>query len=221
VPYARLRSPRAGAARLSLVLCIQVCDAAADCDDDLFCNGAELCVDGVCFAGEEPCGVDPCNKGSAANDGITGGDGVDRFFSDATAQFGDTLIDFTGGTDKIGLASGIINFAGVAGTEAAPAILTFFSFETSRSAITAIAAGDTLKIIRISAEQTTVQITGDAGAAVAAYVLAFDSTIGRGVLYHDTDWSNAAARTLVARFENITTNAAVQALTFTDFEEND
>ncbi len=221
MPYARLRSPRAGAARLSLVLCIQVCDAAADCDDDLFCNGAELCVDGVCFAGEEPCGVDPCNKGSAANDGITGGDGVDRFFSDATAQFGDTLIDFTGGTDKIGLASGIINFAGVAGTEAAPVALSAANFETTRTAVAFVSAGDAAKIVCISAEQTTAQIVGDAGAPAAAYVLVLDSTIDRGVLYYDADWSNAAGQLLVIRFENITTNAAVQALTFTDFEEID
>jgi len=179
--------------------------------------------------------------GSAANDGITGGDGndqikglngadintggngVDRFFFDATAQFGDTLIDFTGGTDKVGLGSGIVNFAAIAGTEAVPVALATGNFETARTAVTTLVAGDALKIVRLTTEQTTVQLTTGTGAAGAVnlYVLAFDSTIGRGVLYHDADWADAGGRTLVARFENITTNAGVQALTFTDFEEID
>lgn len=32
-----------------------VCTADADCDDGLFCNGAETCVNAVCQAGTDPC----------------------------------------------------------------------------------------------------------------------------------------------------------------------
>lgn len=160
-------------------------------------------------------------KGNNGADILTGGGGTDRFFFDATTQFGDTLIDFTAATDKVGLGSGIVNFAGVAGTEAVPVPLVAANFETGRATVSAIAVGDTLKIVRVSGEQTTAQITTDVGGAANGYVLVFDSTIGRGVLYHDPDWSSAAGRALVARFENIITNAGVQALTFTDFEEID
>ena len=31
------------------------CEADADCDDGLFCNGAETCNDGTCQAGSDPC----------------------------------------------------------------------------------------------------------------------------------------------------------------------
>jgi len=34
------------------------CTADADCDDGLFCNGAETCVEGDCVAGTDPCLAD-------------------------------------------------------------------------------------------------------------------------------------------------------------------
>jgi len=167
-------------------------------------------------------------KGFAHTTGdfLTGGNGVDRFFYDALGEFTlanpDTVIDFTAGTDKIGLGTAILDFAGVVGTEAAPVALTTANFETARNAVASIAAGDNLKIVRISGDQTTVLLQTATGGVANAYVLAFDSTLGRGVLYYDNDWSTQpAGRVIVARFENITTNAGVQALTFTDFEEID
>jgi YD repeat-containing protein len=39
------------------------CVADTDCDDGLFCNGAERCLDGVCTAGTTPCSGDQlCNE---------------------------------------------------------------------------------------------------------------------------------------------------------------
>ncbi|MCZ6653391.1 MAG: calcium-binding protein [Planctomycetota bacterium] len=160
-------------------------------------------------------------KGGAGADLVTGGNGNDQIFFDAVGDFGDIIGDFAGAQDKIGLASGIIDFAGVAGTEAAPVNLVTGDFVTSRAAETDIVAGDDLKIIRLSGARTTVQLTTGTGGVADAYVLAFDSTLNQGVLYHDTDWSNVGVRTLVAKFTNITTLAGVSALTFTDFQEID
>lgn len=160
-------------------------------------------------------------KGLTGADGIAGQGGNDKFFFDATNQFGDTVADLVAGSDQIGLGSGIINFAGVSGTENAPVTVAAASFETGRNAITAIAVADTLKVVRISATQTATEIGSSVGAAVAAYVLVFDSTLGRGTLVHDADWSSAAGRTRVATLDNITSLAQLQALTVTDFAEID
>ncbi|HJL33802.1 MAG TPA: hypothetical protein RMI62_32220, partial [Polyangiaceae bacterium LLY-WYZ-15_(1-7)] len=46
------------------------CTSAADCDDGLFCNGAEACIAGACVAGAPPscddgvaCTLDECLEG--------------------------------------------------------------------------------------------------------------------------------------------------------------
>ena len=51
------------------------CVDDADCDDDLFCNGEETCVDNVCEAGtpvdcddEVDCTVDSCDEDTDACD---------------------------------------------------------------------------------------------------------------------------------------------------------
>jgi hypothetical protein len=167
-------------------------------------------------------------KGNVGSDIVTGGAGTDRFFYDLTTHFGATfatpevISDLAGGTDKIGLASGIVDFAGVVGTEALPLPLATANFETGRATISALVAGDANKIVRISGEQTSTQIQNDVGAAGAVnlYVLVFDSTLGRGLLVHDANWADNAGRTFT-RLESITTNAQLQLLTFTDFEEID
>ncbi|HNO76814.1 MAG TPA: PKD domain-containing protein [Phycisphaerae bacterium] len=38
------------------------CDEDADCDDGLFCNGAEACVEGQCVSADGPCGDDQCDE---------------------------------------------------------------------------------------------------------------------------------------------------------------
>ncbi|MFZ5442874.1 MAG: putative metal-binding motif-containing protein [Myxococcota bacterium] len=48
--------------------CIRVCETSSDCDDGVFCNGAEQCVAQRCTAGAPPCddgsecAVDDCNE---------------------------------------------------------------------------------------------------------------------------------------------------------------
>ncbi|MGF1469159.1 MAG: putative metal-binding motif-containing protein [Sandaracinaceae bacterium] len=50
----------------------QVCQFSADCSDDCFCNGLEVCNGGVCGRGDPPCDdgsvctVDSCNEAEAA-----------------------------------------------------------------------------------------------------------------------------------------------------------
>ena len=39
------------------------CSVDADCDDGLFCNGAETCSAGACQAGADPCGGGACDEG--------------------------------------------------------------------------------------------------------------------------------------------------------------
>jgi serine protease AprX len=43
---------------------IQGCDTNNDCDDGLFCNGAEICSSGVCQSGSDPCPGQTCDEGS-------------------------------------------------------------------------------------------------------------------------------------------------------------
>ncbi|UCG16211.1 MAG: hypothetical protein JSV19_13045 [Phycisphaerales bacterium] len=46
------------------------CTSDAECDDGLFCNGAETCVDGVCQPGVDPCPDQDCDE---ENDECIGG----------------------------------------------------------------------------------------------------------------------------------------------------
>ena len=43
----------------------RMCQADSECDDGLFCNGAETCVEGACAEGSLPCGEgEYCNEGA-------------------------------------------------------------------------------------------------------------------------------------------------------------
>jgi hypothetical protein len=45
------------------------CRTDADCDDGLFCNGAERCVDGRCQDGDPPCAIyENCNEESGTGE---------------------------------------------------------------------------------------------------------------------------------------------------------
>jgi len=57
------------------------CDSDSDCDDGLFCNGQEKCVDNHCTAGTDPCNglrcdkeiqqcLPPCTNNTVCDDGI-------------------------------------------------------------------------------------------------------------------------------------------------------
>ncbi len=41
---------------------VQPCTSNADCDDGLFCNGAETCDAGTCVAGTDPCPGEDCDE---------------------------------------------------------------------------------------------------------------------------------------------------------------
>ncbi len=47
---------------LVVTAALSECDADADCDDGVFCNGAETCVDGGCQAGSDPCPGQVCDE---------------------------------------------------------------------------------------------------------------------------------------------------------------
>ncbi len=46
-----------------MILCEGGCLVNRDCDDALFCNGAEVCIDNQCVSGQNPCEVEEeCNE---------------------------------------------------------------------------------------------------------------------------------------------------------------
>nr|WP_246437091.1 hypothetical protein [Parapusillimonas granuli] len=155
--------------------------------------------------------------GGAGNDELTGNAGADQFRFLTTGDGVDVLKDFTVGTDKVGIIDAITNFAGTAGTQAG-ATIAATDYEASRNDITGITAGDAAKVVELQTSLTTAQITSQVGAAAAnALVLVFNSTTGKGELWHDTDWSDAGTRVQLATFDNIIDLAGVQSFTNTDF----
>jgi hypothetical protein len=155
--------------------------------------------------------------GGAGNDELTGNAGADQFRFLTAGDGTDVLKDFTVGTDKVGIIDAITNFAGTTGT-AAGATLAATDYEASRNDITGITAGDAAKVIELQTSLTTAQITSQLGAAAAnALVLVFNSTTGKGELWHDTDWSDVGTRSQLATFDTIVDLAGVQSFTNTDF----
>ncbi len=39
-----------------------MCEDDIDCDDDIFCNGQEMCIEGECFPGKNPCPGQTCDE---------------------------------------------------------------------------------------------------------------------------------------------------------------
>ncbi|MER9499537.1 type I secretion C-terminal target domain-containing protein, partial [Mesorhizobium sp. M0587] len=159
--------------------------------------------------------------GGGGNDVLIGGTGIDQFRL-ATNTGTDTIKDFVVGTDKIGLldtnstGGGSVNFVNTIGTSAG-ATLNASDFAV-RGSISALTAGDSAHVVQINVAQTSAEIAA-ATAAMAAntYVLVFNSTTVHGELWFDTNWNDAADRTKVATFDNITTIAQLNAVTVTDF----
>lgn len=98
-------------------------------------------------------------NGRAGADTLTGGNGADWCYYDAIDQFGDVITDFTPGTDRIGLGSGILDFGGITGIEGGLTALTAADFETGRTTVISIAAGDANKIVRLSSAQKTLELS--------------------------------------------------------------
>lgn len=147
--------------------------------------------------------------GSNGNDTWTGGAGNDKFTLTSAANTFSTggiikITDFTAGTAtgndviEMDLANTVIN--------SGPA--------TVAGLLTATHAGD-MNII--TGAQTTAEITTGTGEAAAnAVIVVFNSTTGKGEIWYDTDWSNAASRVQVATLDNIVTLAGVTALSTTN-----
>lgn len=154
--------------------------------------------------------------GLAGNDLLTGNGGADQFRYTAGNEGTDRITDFTVGTDKIG--TNFIAFAGTTATQAG-ATLVATDYEAARNDITQIVAGDTLKVVELQTGLTTAQITAQLGAAADALVLVFNTTTGKGEMWYDTDWSDAASRTQVATFDNVVDLTGIKAFSNTDFVE--
>jgi carboxypeptidase T len=84
----------------------QPCDDNSDCDDGLFCNGAEICVSGTCQAGTPAdcndgvsCTDDSCNEGTDSCDHTANNSLCDNgLFCDGTETC-DPLLDCQPGSD--------------------------------------------------------------------------------------------------------------------------
>jgi|GEM_PF-3379726 len=79
-------------------------DPGEECDDGLFCNGTESCVNGVCQPGESPCDdeipctIDSCDEGTDTCDHVCLTPAITcptelTFECDAIGPFGDPVID--------------------------------------------------------------------------------------------------------------------------------
>jgi len=173
-------------------------------------------------------GADQIKGGSGAdiiygidgNDELTGNGGADQFRFLANTNGTDTIKDFTIGTDKIGIADAVINVAGVAASAAGTQILST-DYEIGRNDISAIVAGDTLKVIELQTALTSAQIAAQVSAGAAdAIILVFNSTTGKGEMWYDSTWADATAdgtRVQLATFDNITSLVGVQAFTVSEF----
>lgn len=60
----------------------QICLRDLDCSDACFCNGVELCMDGICTAGEAPCGRFDCSTGTCDESSRTCDETPDDSFCD-------------------------------------------------------------------------------------------------------------------------------------------
>ncbi len=82
-----------------------VCTVPADCDDGLYCNGAEDCVAGNCVAGTAPncddgvgCTDDSCNEGTDSCDNTTNNSNCDNGLFCDGSETCDAVLDCQSGT---------------------------------------------------------------------------------------------------------------------------
>jgi len=162
--------------------------------------------------------------GDLANDTLTGGNGND-LFRFALGDGVDSITDFStsaaGNIDQIGLANifGGTNNATISGS----------SFTTNSSSITGIASGSSNKVICMQGSLTTNQISSTtstgpnagqvapSGNAMPAYIVVFNSTVSRGQLWYDNNWSDRTGRQQLATFSTFTQISDVTSLTASNF----
>ncbi|WP_189635561.1 VCBS domain-containing protein [Rhizobium grahamii] len=158
-------------------------------------------------------GADIIN-GLGGNDTLTGGAGNDQFRLQTNSGT-DVITDFTVGQDKIGLVDIFNNTTGTS----AGAALNANDF-ISRSSIGNISNSDDNKVIVITTAQSSSQISATeiagSGSPTNNYVLVFNSTTGKGELWFDSDWSDAANRVHVATLSNITSLAQLGNISASD-----
>jgi hypothetical protein len=152
--------------------------------------------------------------GLSGNDNLTGNGGSDQFRMVGTGGT-DSIKDFLQGTDKIGINN--VDFSNTTATSAG-ATLSALDYVDNRSGITSIGAADDKKVIELQTALSTSQIQTDAGAAVEAYVLVFNSTTNKAELWFDEDWSDAG-RSHVATFDNVTDLVGLIGFQSIDFVE--
>ncbi|TPM96043.1 type I secretion C-terminal target domain-containing protein, partial [Mesorhizobium sp. B2-1-5] len=164
-------------------------------------------------------GADTINA-RGGNDTLTGDGGADQFRL-ATNTGTDTITDFQAGIDKIGFlegtGAGAVNF-GISGTAAGQPLTNSDGNFTARSSIGAIDTTDDNQLVLITSStgQTSAQIAAATAAATNTYMAVFNSTLGVGQIWHDTDWSTTGSRVLVATLNGVTA-AQMAGLQASDF----
>nr|QIG91066.1 hypothetical protein G6P99_00015 [Bradyrhizobium sp. 6(2017)] len=157
--------------------------------------------------------------GGGGNDTLTGNGGADQFRL-RTDKGTDTITDYTDNTDKIGFLGGAVAGGFTFGNTVASSGGTTLSASdlTQRATISAISgANDDNQVIVITGSQNNSAITTTTvSGATNLYVIVLDSTTGKGEIWFDSDWGDTANRVQVATLNNVTTTAAVTAITNTD-----
>jgi hypothetical protein len=153
--------------------------------------------------------------GGFGDDSLTGGADSDMFqwFSgDGT----DTITDFASGAgnDQFALPDIFTNTAGGSTLNAADF--------TTEATLGDLAVADGLKVVKITAGQTTDEIEADGTyAAVGAYVLVFNTDTNFAQLWFDNDWSsNSGERTKLATFSNVTNASGLSGFVNSNFFAN-
>jgi Ca2+-binding RTX toxin-like protein len=153
--------------------------------------------------------------GGDGEDSLTGGLGGDQFQFGQTTHFGDTITDFTAGSDTL------VFDVGAEGPE--------ISIGNDDTVVDNFVAGDDAAINVADTEvavKTDVDVaTADIQTTIDGYdaietgaLFAFlDSDEGHAVLYYDADPSTAGDAVLVAHLDNITTLDQLAALSASDF----
>jgi hypothetical protein len=149
-------------------------------------------------------------------DTMTGNEGADQFRLSEYNNDVNTLMDFTKGTDKIGLNQ--FDFANTTQTQDG-ATLSATDYVENRDGITNIGASEDQKVVELREGLSGSQIAADTGAAVEAYVLVFNTTTNKAELWYDNDWSTDSNRDQVITFDNIVDLAGVNTFSNTDFVE--
>jgi len=149
-------------------------------------------------------------------DTLTGNSGADQFRLYGNNNTVDTITDFIQGTDSIGLNQ--FNFTNTTASQAG-ATLALSDYIDNRDGITNIGSADAHKVIELQTSLSSGQIAADTGAAIAAFVLVYNTSSNKAELWYDNDWSTASNRDHVVTFDNIVDLAGVKSFSNLDFVE--